>query len=86
MLLWHLAERWGRVTAEGVVIPLRLTHQRIAMLVGAQRPTVTAALSRMNARGLVQRTHGRAFVLTDDARAELDLLCREGERAVPPLE
>src|SRR6187200_3097326 len=27
MLLWHLADRWGRVTAEGIRIPLPLTHQ-----------------------------------------------------------
>ena len=82
VLLWHLAERWGQVTGAGVVVPLRLTHQRIADLVGAQRPSVTAALSRMRERGLVLRTVERGFVLTDDAREELNVLCRDGERAV----
>jgi CRP/FNR family transcriptional regulator, cyclic AMP receptor protein len=34
-LLWHLAERWGRVTADGVVVPLALTHEMIGRLAGA---------------------------------------------------
>jgi CRP/FNR family cyclic AMP-dependent transcriptional regulator len=85
VILWHLAERWGRVTPGGVVVPLRLTHQRLALLVGARRPTVTAALTRMSARGVVARTPDRGFVLTDVAREELDVLCRGGERAVAPL-
>jgi CRP-like cAMP-binding protein len=85
VLLWHLAERWGRVTPDGVVVPLRLTHQRLALLVGAQRPSVTAALSRMTARGLLVRTPERGFVLTGAAKDELGVLCRDGERAVAPL-
>jgi CRP/FNR family transcriptional regulator, cyclic AMP receptor protein len=85
LLLWHLAERWGRVTAKGVVVPMRLTHQRLALLVGAQRPSVTAALSRMTARGLVGRTQGRDYVLTNESYAQLQLLCDEGERAVSPI-
>ena len=85
VLLWHLAERWGRVTPDGVVIPLRLTHQRLALLVGAQRPSVTAALSRMATRGLVERTPNRGFLLTAAADDELATLCRDGERAVAPL-
>ena len=85
VLLWHLAERCGRVTGDGVTVPLRLTHQRIATLVGAQRPSVTAALSRMAARGLVERTARRGFVLKDAAREELEIFCREGERALAPL-
>jgi CRP/FNR family transcriptional regulator, cyclic AMP receptor protein len=79
VLLWHVAERWGRVTASGVVVPLNLTHQRIATLVGAQRPTVTAALSRLSERGAVMRAAAGGYVLTDTARVELDALW--GERA-----
>jgi CRP/FNR family transcriptional regulator, cyclic AMP receptor protein len=43
-LLWHLAERWGRVSGDGVVIPLALTHRILGQLVGARRPTVSTAL------------------------------------------
>ena len=30
VLLWYLADRWGRVTPEGVIVPLRLTHETLA--------------------------------------------------------
>ena len=78
-LLWHLAERWGRVTPDGVVVPLRLTHQRIAELVGAQRPSVTAALTRMTDEGLTRRTAARGYLLTEQAQDELDVLCHEAD-------
>jgi CRP/FNR family transcriptional regulator, cyclic AMP receptor protein len=38
-LFWHLAERWGRVSGDGVVVPLALTHRILGQLVGARRPT-----------------------------------------------
>jgi hypothetical protein len=47
LLLWHLAERWGRVEIDGVVMPLELTHQMLADLVGSRRPSVTTALKRL---------------------------------------
>jgi CRP/FNR family cyclic AMP-dependent transcriptional regulator len=43
-LFWHLAERWGRVGTDGVVVPLALTHRMLGLLVGARRPTVSSAL------------------------------------------
>jgi CRP/FNR family transcriptional regulator, cyclic AMP receptor protein len=46
-LLWQLAERHGARTAEGVSVPLSLTHQILADLVGARRPSVTVALRRL---------------------------------------
>ena len=49
--LWHLAERWGRVHPDGIVLPLPLSHQRLADLVGASRPTVTTALGELSATG-----------------------------------
>lgn len=45
--LWSLADRWGRVTDQGTLLELRLTHQQLAELVAAQRPSVSAALSRL---------------------------------------
>jgi CRP-like cAMP-binding protein len=58
-LFWHLAERWGRVGGEGVVIPLALTHRILGQLVGARRPTVSTALSELAERGeLVRRADG----------------------------
>jgi CRP/FNR family transcriptional regulator, cyclic AMP receptor protein len=58
-LLWHLAERWGRVTPEGVLVPLALSHSLLGQLVGARRPTVSTALAQLGRRGdLVRRADG----------------------------
>jgi CRP/FNR family transcriptional regulator, cyclic AMP receptor protein len=58
-LFWHLAERWGRVSGDGVVVPLALTHRILGQLVGARRPTVSTALSELAERGeLVRRSDG----------------------------
>jgi CRP/FNR family transcriptional regulator, cyclic AMP receptor protein len=56
VLLWALAERWGRVGPHGVRLPLPLTHRTLATLVGARRPSVTTALSGLAREGLVERT------------------------------
>jgi CRP/FNR family cyclic AMP-dependent transcriptional regulator len=55
-LLWHLADRWGWVREEEVVLPLQISHRLLGELVGAHRPSVTAALQRLYRRGLVNRT------------------------------
>jgi CRP/FNR family cyclic AMP-dependent transcriptional regulator len=54
-LLWHLADRWGHVTLEGVVVPARLTHDMIGRLVGAHRPSVTTALSELTRANRITR-------------------------------
>lgn len=56
VLLWALAERWGRVSTHGVRLPLALPHRTLATLVGARRPSVTTALSGLARDGLVERT------------------------------
>ena len=55
LLLWHLAERWGIVEPNGILVPLPLTHRLIGQLVGAERPSVSHALSRLSSAGLVTR-------------------------------
>jgi CRP/FNR family transcriptional regulator, cyclic AMP receptor protein len=54
-LMWLLAETWGRVTHNGTVLPVRLTHDTIGLLVGARRSTVTLALGSLEQRGALQR-------------------------------
>jgi CRP/FNR family transcriptional regulator, cyclic AMP receptor protein len=63
MLLWHLAARWGRVGPEGIVLPLHLTHEVLADLVAARRPTVTSALSALSKRGMVRSLERRWLLL-----------------------
>jgi CRP/FNR family transcriptional regulator, cyclic AMP receptor protein len=66
MLLWYLAERWGRVTPEGVIVPLRLTHETLARLVGAQRPSVTTAIRQLEQEDHLRRTPDRLWLLCGD--------------------
>jgi CRP/FNR family transcriptional regulator, cyclic AMP receptor protein len=70
MLFWHLADRWGRVRKDGVVVPLRLTHSVLADLVSARRPTVTSALSQLSAKGLI-RADREEWLLSGEPPGEL---------------
>lgn len=68
-LLWLLAERWGRVTSQGVMLRLHLTHELVGQLVGAKRPTVSLALKELEERDCIQR--GRdGWLLTQRWTAE----------------
>jgi len=70
MLLWHLADRWGRVRPDGVLVPLRLTHEMLADLVAARRPSVTTGLAELARRKLVRR-EGVGWLLSGDPPREL---------------
>jgi CRP/FNR family transcriptional regulator, cyclic AMP receptor protein len=71
LTLWHLAERWGRVHADGIVVPLPLGHQRLADLVGATRQSVTTAMGGLTRDGAVSRRDGGHWVLHGDPPEEL---------------
>ncbi len=70
MLVWHLADRWGHVSREGVILRMRLTHSVLADLVAAQRPTVSTALADLARRGLVRGTDA-GWILSGDPPSEL---------------
>ena len=58
-LFWHLAERWGRMTPDGVALPMTLSHRMLGQLIGARRPTVSTALSELaKEREIVRRDDG----------------------------
>jgi CRP/FNR family cyclic AMP-dependent transcriptional regulator len=82
MLLWHLADRWGRVGHHGTYLPMRLTHAILAELVAARRPTVTRAFSLLADRGLV-RVVDEAWMLSGEPPRELlELGPREATRSI----
>ena len=62
-LMWCLAERWGRVVPDGVLVSLRLSHRTLAGMVGARRPSVTTALGQLMARGEIERRDDGEWVL-----------------------
>ena len=79
-LFWHLAERWGRMTADGVAVPLTLSHRMLGQLVGARRPTVSTAIADLAERDeLVRRSDG-SWLLKGDP---VGVPARETERIVP---
>ena len=63
VLLWQLASDWGIVTPDGLRLDIPLTHDVLAMLVMARRPTVTSALSRLRTRGFISSRPGRGWLL-----------------------
>ena len=71
LTLWHLAERWGKVRPEGIAVPLPLSHQRLADLVGAHRPSVTTAMGDLVRSGALGRMENGSWILHGSPPAEL---------------
>jgi CRP/FNR family transcriptional regulator, cyclic AMP receptor protein len=69
--LWHLADRFGRVRPEGVVVPLHLTHEMLGFIIGARRPSVTAAMGRLTDTGLVEPLRDGGWLLRGDPPQQL---------------
>jgi CRP/FNR family cyclic AMP-dependent transcriptional regulator len=76
-LLWHLADRWGRVRTEGVVLPLSITHSVLADMVAARRPTVTTSLSELARMDLVRPIEG-GWLLRGERPGELEEIIASG--------
>lgn len=73
MLFWHLADQWGRVRADGVFVPFRLSHGVLGDLIAAQRPSVTGALNALRRRGLIHSTDDGWLLLGDPPGELLEL-------------
>jgi CRP-like cAMP-binding protein len=70
-LLWHVADRFGRETPDGMAIDLELTHAELGRLVGARRPTVTLALQALREQGDLDRAADGAWLLAHQSRDAL---------------
>lgn len=68
-VLWQLADRWGRVTTDGVVVPLTLTHETLGHLTAAKRPTVSVALAALAEQGAVSRRPDGTWLLVREPAA-----------------
>src|SRR4051794_13627089 len=77
VIMWYLADRWGKVKPEGVHVPLRLTHQTLGRLVGAQRPSVTTALKQLAEEGRLTREPDQTWMLHGEAPETLERLREE---------
>jgi CRP/FNR family transcriptional regulator, cyclic AMP receptor protein len=91
-LLWQLAERSGVAVDDGtVVLPVRLTHETIARIVGCERSSVSSALGSLRREGLIVRDEGGwllngslplqiEYLLTRQSRRSLAIVSGEGPR------
>jgi CRP/FNR family transcriptional regulator, cyclic AMP receptor protein len=77
IIMWYLADRWGKVTPRGVSVPLRLTHQTLGRLVGAQRPSVTTALKQLAEEGRLTRERDQTWLLHGEPPETLQRLREE---------
>ena len=66
-LMWSLADRKGIVRGDGVYVPLALTHQMLAQMIGARRPTVSLGLKALNDRGVLRSTGDGWLIARDSA-------------------
>jgi CRP-like cAMP-binding protein len=80
LLLWHLAGRWGRVEPGGIRMGLPLTHRLLGRLVGAERPSVSHALTRLAHAGLVTSRDGALHLQGTAAEHLAALAERPGAR------
>jgi len=63
IVLWEFAARWGQVHPDGVALRLGVTHEMLARLIGARRPSVTTALRGLSEqRRVTQDGPGRWFL------------------------
>jgi CRP-like cAMP-binding protein len=62
-LFADLAERFGQMTADGILVDLPLTHEIIGGLVASRRPTVTIALQQLASNGMIARVEGDRWKL-----------------------
>lgn len=69
-IFWELADRWGKVTPDGVVIELPLTHETLAGVVGARRPSVTTALQQLHDEGTITRVGRTRWLLHGEPPSE----------------
>jgi hypothetical protein len=86
MVLWHFADRWGRVTPNGVQIDIPLTHRLLALVVGARRPSVTASVRELIQAGRIEPQAGSRWLPHGDPPAELRELhehAADHERPLP---
>jgi CRP/FNR family transcriptional regulator, cyclic AMP receptor protein len=63
VFFWHVAERWGHVTPDGISVRLRLSHSLLGELVGSRRASVTTALRHLADSGLLIRRSDGVWLL-----------------------
>ncbi len=90
--MWHLAQRWGKVTSDGILLDLPITHETLGAMLGSRRPTVTLALNDLATAGMLERRADGSWLLSAKARpfagdasgGTLSTLVKSVKRDAPP--
>ncbi len=61
-LLIELAEKYGRRTADGLELAIKLSHQEIASTIGSTRETVTVMLGQLQTEGAISIARRRITI------------------------
>ena len=69
LLFWELADRYGVVRRQGIYVPVPITHELLSHLAGARRPSVSGALARLTAAGVLERDE-RGWLLHGEPPAQ----------------
>jgi CRP/FNR family transcriptional regulator, cyclic AMP receptor protein len=72
LVLWTLADRFGRVRRDGVHLGAPLTHQQLSELAGARRPSVSTAVARLVRAGVVRQLPTSWLLCGAPPQSELD--------------
>jgi CRP/FNR family transcriptional regulator, cyclic AMP receptor protein len=75
--LWELAYRFGRVTPDGIMLDLPLTHSQVAEMVAAQRPSVSTAFTRLQDHGRIVHTARHRWLMLGEAPPSLSSLAQQ---------
>jgi CRP/FNR family cyclic AMP-dependent transcriptional regulator len=77
LTLWHIAQRFGHVTSQGILLELPLSHAQLADMLAAQRPSVSTAVGRLQAQGRAIREDRHRWRLTGGPPQILNSLARQ---------
>jgi hypothetical protein len=80
---WQLADRWGVMRPDGIVIRLKLTHELLGHVVAARRSTVTLAIAALAADNLLRRDAGDQWTLAHHSVDEVRVALGHGSDAMP---
>ncbi len=77
LTLWELAYRFGRVTRDGIMLDLPITHSQLADMLAAQRPSVSTAVGRLQGHGRTVRIDRHRWLMRGEPPRILDSLARQ---------
>jgi CRP/FNR family cyclic AMP-dependent transcriptional regulator len=67
-LLWSIADRQGVVRPDGVWVPMALTHDTLAQMVGARRPTISLGLRSLTEQGVLRADNDGWLIAHDSVK------------------